>query len=78
MRSELRNVFCSISSMGDLVRSDFSEVPGSKADWHILKEGFKSTAESENKILPGRMLLERVEDRVTVGERCGITGKIYL
>lgn len=31
-------------------------------DWHILKGGYGSAVESENKILPGRMLLGRVED----------------
>ena len=52
----------SISVTGNLVRSDFNEVLGPKTDWHILKGDYWSAVESEKKILPGRMLLGRIED----------------
>lgn len=41
IRTEIRALFH--QHHGDLVRSNFSEVLGSKTDWHILKEGYKST-----------------------------------
>lgn len=62
--SDIRTEICALFHQhhSNLVRSNFSEVLGSKTNWHILKEGYKSTVESENEIVPRRMLLERVDD----------------
>lgn len=72
VRSELRKVFCSISITGNLVRSDFSEVLGSRTDWHILKEGYEGTVESKKKNSPRENVAGKSwRYGVTVGERCG-------